>query len=448
MATHAAHSWHGARTFLPVWFGQLISLTGSGMTEFGLSVWVFQRTGSETQFAVTFLCIALPRIVLAPLAGALVDRWDRRRAMLLSDTGAALVTLSIALLLSVERLEVWHVYLATTISSALGAFQRPAYTATITLLIPKQHYGRASGLVSLARSIPSLVSPALAGFLIGAVGLAGVVVIDFATFLFAAVTLLLVRFPRPPVSAEGAAARGSVLREAAAGWAYIARRPGLLGLTIFYAATHFLGVTTEVLLTPYMLSFTTADALGLVVSATGAGLLAGGFVMSAWGGPKRRVRGILGFELLIAVCTILMGLRASPVLIGAAAFAYFAGIELGDGSGQALWQSKVAPDFQGRVFAMQDMVALSALPLGILITAPLAEFVFEPALSENGALAGSLGQVIGVGPGRGIGLVFILTGLFNLAAIAAAYLHPRIRHVEDELPDAVEQVALAEPDAA
>ncbi|MGH7908427.1 MAG: MFS transporter, partial [Thermodesulfobacteriota bacterium] len=250
-------------------------------------------------------------------------------------------------------------------------------------------------------------------------------------------TLLFVRFPTPEISAEGAASKGSLLREADAGWAYIARRPGLLGLMILYAATSFLGVTTEVLLPPYMLSFTTADVLGLVVSATGAGLLVGGIIMSIWGGPKRRIYGIIGFEMLVSVCTILLGLRASPILIGAVAFLYFVGIELSDGSSQALWQSKVAPDFQGRVFAMRDMIALSALPLGILITAPLAEFVFEPMLSETGVLAGSVGQIIGVGPGRGIGLIFILTGIFNVAALIAGYVYPRIRLGEDELPDVI-----------
>ena len=427
----------GWRTFGLVWLGQLVSLVGSGLTDFGLGVWVYQRTGSTTQTALTWLFFSLPRIALSPLAGALVDRWDRRRAMLLSDTGAALVTLTIALLLITQRLEAWHVYVATAVSSGLGAIQRPAYTATITLLIPKQHYGRANGLVSLARSIPSIASPALAGFLVITIGLEGVVLIDFVTFLFAVTTLLLVRFPRPEVSAEGAAARGSLWREAAAGWAYVTRRPGLLGLMVFAAAIHFLGVTTEVLLTPYLLSFSTADVLGLIVSLTGAGFLAGGFIMSAWGGPKRRIYGILGFELLVSVCTIFMGWRASPLLIGAAAFLYFAGIELADGSGQALWQSKVAPDFQGRVFALQDTIALSALPLGILLTAPLAEFVFEPALAEGGALAGSVGKFVGVGPGRGIGLVYILTGLFNIVAVIAAYLHPRIRRVEDELPDVI-----------
>lgn len=428
---------HGLRIFALVWFGQLVSLTGSGLTEFGLGVWVFQRTGSTTQFALIYLLITLPRLLLSPLAGTLVDRWDRRRIMLLSDTGTALITLAIALLLFADRLEVWHIYLATTISSALGAFQGPAYTATITLLIPKQHYGRASGLISLTRSIPSLISPVLAGFLVVAIGLEGVILIDVATYVFAVGTLLLVRFPRPELSAEGEAARGTFAREVAAGWAYLARRRGLLGLLTLYAATSFLGMTTEVLLTPYLLSFSTADVLGLVVSATGAGLLVGGVIMSAWGGPQRRIHGIFGFEMLVSLCTVLIGLWASPALIGVAAFLYFVGIELSDGSSQALWQTKVAPDFQGRVFAMRQMVSWSALPLGILITAPLAEFVLEPMLREGGALADNVGRVLGVGPGRGIALIFILTGVFNIVALILGYLHPRIRLVEDELPDAI-----------
>ncbi len=427
----------GIRVFILVWLGQLVSLTGSGLTEFALGVWVYQRTGSTTQFALTVFFLALPRISLSPLAGALADRWDRRRVMMLSDSGAALCTLTIALLLAADRLQVWHLYLLAAASSTFRTFQGPAYTAATTLLIPKQHYGRASGLVQVGQSIASLVSPGLAGFLVVAVGLAGVVLIDLATFLFAVFTLLIVRFPQAETSPEAVAVRGSLLREAAFGWTYLTRRPGLLGLLIIYAATSFLGITTEVLLTPYVLSFTTPDVLGLVVSATGAGLLVGGLVMSVWGGPQRRVHGIFGFEALVSVCTVLIGLWTSGEPIAVAAGLYFVFIALSDGSSHALWQSKVQPDVQGRVFALRQMISLSAFPLGLLITAPLAEYVFEPLLAADGALAGSVGRVIGVGPGRGIGLLFILTGVFNVLALALGYLHPRIRRVEEELPDAI-----------
>lgn len=428
--------------FAIVWFGQLVSLTGSGLTEFALGVWVFQRTGSPVQFALTVLFVSLPRILLSPLAGTLVDRWDRRRVMLLSDTGAALCTLAVALLLFAHQLQVWHIYLLMAISSAFGTFQRPAYAAATTLLVPPQQYGRANGMIGLARSVSSLVSPALAGFLVVTAGLPIVLLVDFATFLFAVLTLVVVRFPSPPWSAEGAAARGSLLREAASGWVYITRRPGLLGLLILYAATWFLGVPTEALLQPYVLSFASPEVLGWVVSLTGAGFLAGGLLMSAWGGPKRRIYGIIGFELLVSLCSVLIGLRSSVLLVGIAVLFYYVCIELSDSCSQALWQAKVAPDFQGRVFAIQQMITLSALPLGLLITAPLAEYVFNPLLDAKGALAGTVGRVIGVGPGRGIGLMFIIAGIFNIAALIVGALHPRIWHVEDELPDVVGDVAL------
>jgi DHA3 family macrolide efflux protein-like MFS transporter len=432
----------GMRVFALVWLGQLVSLVGSGLTEFALGVWVFQRTGSTLQFALVVLFIALPRILLSPLAGALVDRWDRRSAMILSDAGAGLGTLAIGLLLLSHQLEVWHVYVITAVSSAFNTFQWPAYAATITLIVPKEHYGRASGLVQVAQSVASLTSPVLAGFLVVTVGLGGVALIDFATFVFALLTLLAVRFPRPAPSAESLEAAGSLLREAVQAWAYIAQRPGLLGLLMVYAATSFLGITTEVLLTPYLLSFTTADVLGLVVSATGAGLLIGGLVMSTWGGPQRRIFGILGFEMLVAVCTVSIGARSSALLVGVALLVYFAAIALADGNSQALWQAKVAPGVQGRVFAMRRMISLSAFPLGLLIIAPLAEYVFEPLLAVNGPWAGSIGSIVGVGPGRGIGLLFMLTGLFNALVLVIGYLHPRIRLVEDDLPDAVADQAV------
>jgi MFS family permease len=427
--------------FVVVWFGQLVSLTGSGLTEFALGVWVFQRTGSPVQFALIILFATLPRILLSPLAGTLVDRWDRRLVMLFSDTGAGLGTLTIALLLFANQLQIWHIYLVTAFSSAFGTFQRPAYAAATTLLVPPQQYGRANGMMSLIRSVSSLVAPALAGFLIVTIGLPNVLLIDLGTFLFAVLTLSMVRFPSPPPSAESQATQGSLFHEAIGGWTYITRRPGLLGLLILQSATWFLGVPTEVLLQPYVLSFSSPDALGLIMSATGAGLLIGGLIMGAWGGPKRRIYGITGFEMLVCLCSVLIGLSASPLAIGVAAFLYFVCIELSDSSNQALWQSKVAPDFQGRVFAIQQMITVSALPLGLLITAPLAEYVFNPLLDNNGALTGSVGRIIGVGSGRGIGLMFIVAGLFNMLALIAGALYPRIWRVESELPDVITESA-------
>lgn len=428
----------GWRAFLLVWFGQLVSTFGSGLTGFALGVWVYQRTGSVTQFVLAVFFSVAPRVALAPLAGVLADRWDRRWIMILSDAGVALGTLAIAALLFAQQLEVWHVYIVAALSAASGVFGGPAYSASVTLLVSKEQLGRANGLRQLARSASDLLAPAVAGFLMLIIGLGGVILIDVATFAIAILTLLVVRFPQTPKSAEvkHEVGKPSLLREALDGWRYVVQRPGLFGLMLMYAAASLFGVTTEVLLRPYVLSTATTDALGVAVSAIGLGFLVGGIIMSAWGGPKRRILGVFGFEALVSVCTIVLGFALPPIWIAIIVFAYFVNIALSDGSSQALWQSKVAPEFQGRVFSTRDMIASSAFPFGLLITAPLAEFAFEPALMPNGALANSVGQIIGVGSGRGIGLIFILTGMFNLLVLLVAWLHPRVRNVERELPDA------------
>lgn len=433
------------RVFLIVWLGQLISLVGSGLTSFALGLWVYEQSGSVTQFALIGLSITLPRIALSPLAGALVDRWDRRRVMIFSDTGAGLSTLVIALLLSADRLEVWQVYLIAGISAAFGTFQWPAYSAAITLLVPKKNLGRANGMVQLGQAASEILAPVLAGVLVLTIQVEGVILIDFATFLFAVVTLLKVHFPRPETTLASQKSQGALPREIIYGWAYIAARRGLLGLLIFFAAVNFLWGMVGALITPMILGFTSADVLGVIISVAGGGMLIGSLVMSSWGGPKRRIHGVLGFELLSGLCFLLIGLRPSawPVAIGA--FGAHLTIAIIYGSNQAIWQSKVAPDVQGRVFAMQQMIARSATPLAYLIAGPLADRVFEPLLAIGGPLAGSIGQTTGVGPGRGIGLLFIVMGILKIGVTLAGYLYPRIRLVEDELPDMVAGYLLNNP---
>jgi MFS transporter, DHA3 family, macrolide efflux protein len=427
----------GQRTFLTIWVGQVVSTLGSHLTGFALGVWVYQQTGSVTRFALIALVTTLPGMLLAPLAGALADRWDRRWAMILSDSGAGCATLALAGLLWLHQLELWHIYLLLSLSSAFAALQWPAFTAATTLLVPREQLGRASGLTQTGNGIGELLAPVLAGTLVGTIGLGGVVLIDVATFVFAVSTLLAVRFPRPPVSADGAAAAGSLLREAAAGWSYIRQRSGLLALLVLLAATNFCMGIMQVLVTPMVLSFASAAVLGRVLSAAGLGLLAGSLAMSVWGGPRRRVAGILVLLLVQGGSLILGGLRPNPVLITVAGFVFLFAMPLLLGTSQALWQTKVPPDLQGRVFATRRMVAWSTLPLAFLAAGPLADRVFEPLLAAGGPLAPTLGSWIGVGPGRGIGLGFCVLGVLVVLTVAVASRFPRLRQLEAELPDAL-----------
>jgi DHA3 family macrolide efflux protein-like MFS transporter len=427
----------GMRIFIVVWFGQLISLLGTHLTGFALGVWVFQRTGSVTQFALISVFTTLPGIIVSPLAGTLVDRWNRRWAMILSDSGAGLSTLAIALLLLSNHLDIWHIYLATAVSSIFNSFQWPAYTAAITLLVPKQHLGRSSGMTQLGEAIARIISPMLGGILLAAIQIWGVLLIDFATFLFALVTLLSVRFPDSKTTIAGQAGKGSLLGELAYGWHYITARPGLLGLLAFFAATNFTIGIVVTLVTPLVLSFASAIVLGTVLSTGGIGMLLGSIIMSVWGGPKQRILGILGFGLLQGIVVFVGGLRSSAFLIAAAAFVFLFNTPIIFGCSQVIWQRKVAPEIQGRVFALRRMIAMSSSPLASLVAGPLADYLFEPLLVVGGPLTGTIGKLIGVGPGRGIGLLFIVMGILTMLTAAVGYLYPRLRMVEEELPDAI-----------
>jgi len=345
--------------------------------------------------------------------------------------------LALLLLLTTGRLEIWHIYLATTLNSTCSSFQRLAYYASSTLLVPKEHFGRASGMIQLERAVAQVITPVLAAWLVLMVDIQGVILIDVVTFIFALFTLQIVRVPKPETSAAGQESRDSFLSEATFGWTYVKARSGLLGLSLFFAATNLGMDMVLVLITPLVLSFTGISTLGTVLFVGGIGLLCGGVVMSVWGGPKRRVNGVYGFMLLGAIATLLGGLQPSIPLIAMAVFILSLSNQIISGCAQAIWQSKVEPDLQGRVFTVRRLIAYPTTCLAYLIAGPLADNVLEPLLAEGGRLAGSIGQIIGIGPGRGIGFLCIVSGILNILITIVAYSYPRLRLVEDELPDAI-----------
>jgi DHA3 family macrolide efflux protein-like MFS transporter len=430
----------GMRTFFLVWGGQLISLVGSGIGSFALGVWVYEVTGSATRFALAPFAGALTGLLLLPVSGAASDRWDRRLLMMVSDSVGAVLTLVATWLFYVDRLQVWHVYLLVVGIAGAATVQIPAFSAAITTLVPGRQLARASGMVQSARATAQVLGPVSAGLLIGWVGYHGVLAIDFASFLFGIGTLLAVRFPRPARSAEEdgepADSRRGVWRDAIFGWAYIRARPGLLRLLGVFASTNFaLGMLT-VLLTPLVLSFSTVAGLGTVQGAAASGLLVGGVVLSIWGGPQRRIPAILLALAFQGVVLFLAALRPSLVLVGTAGFCFTLAAPVMSGLSQAIWQAKVHQDRQGRVFAIRLMIAMSAMPFAYLLAGPLADHVFEPLLMPGGALADSVGRWLGVGPGRGIGLLFIVLGGMLLVLAGVAARSARLRRLETEIPDA------------
>lgn len=427
-------------TFILVWLGQVVSLIGSALTGFTLGVWVYQNTGSTTQFSLIYLCTELPSILVSPFGGAIADRWDKRWLMILSDTGSGLSTVAIAILLWLGNLQVWHIYLATAVSSVCQGFQWPAYYATPTLLVAKKHFGRANGMIQLGRAAGQLFSPLLAGILVATIHVHGVVLIDFATFVFALSILLLVKFPQHHKSSQDRKTKTPLWQEINSAWNYLLERPGLRMMLVFFVVTNFTIGLFAVLITPMVLSFTNTEILGRILSLGGSGGLLGALVMSTWGGPQKKVNGIFGFELLLGLSIAIAGLRPSSILITIAFFTFSFCVPLIMGCANAIRQVKVAPKLQGRVFALWGALAWSSFPLAYLVAGFLADRIFQPLLLSGGFLADTVGQIIGVGEGRGIGFLFILVGIFIILATIRAYQYLPMRLVEEELPDAAKEL--------
>jgi predicted MFS family arabinose efflux permease len=380
-------------------------------------------------------------VLLAPFAGALVDRWDRRLTMLGADVLAAASTAVIALLYFTDGLTMGHIYALVGIGAIGNTFQAPAWMASVPLLVPKRHLGRANGLDRMVDAIALVSAPAIAGALLGTVGLGAILVVDLATFAVGVVTLMMVRFPRPEHTEETAGA--SIREDIRLGWRYLQDRTGLLWLLGMYAGVNFVISFANVLFIPLIVTFSSEQAAGGVLSIAGIGALIGSVVMSAWGGPRKRIAGVTVGIVFAGACVALTGLRPSIWLIGTGAFLLMFGVPVINTISQVLWQLKVAPAMQGRVFALRRMISQAISPLAILTAGPLADAVFEPLMAEDGAFAGTLGRVIGTGPGRGIGLMVILSGIGVMLVGVAGWLHPRVRHLETELPDQITEETAA-----
>lgn len=429
---------NGLRDFLLIWSGQLISAIGSRLSIFALGIWILRTTGSTTEFAMTYLAMDVPVLLASPFAGALVDRWDRRRVMIACDSLCALTTFVLVALLASQRLAIWQVYAGVGLLSLCSAFHSPAFSASIPLLATEQQLPRVNGMVQTGDAVAVILGPLLAGALVSTISLHGVLTIDALSFLVAVGGLAVSRIPRPARALH--AAQTSLLKDAAVGWHYVYSRPGLMGLMLLGGFKGFVFSIAAVLIMPLLLSFADPAMVGLQYAIGGAGMLLGGLAMAAFGAPRRRVNAILGLTLVCGFFLAVHGLRPSRVLVTAAGFVMFLTLPMGAALNTSLWQRKVRVDLQGRCFAIQQVLSSAATPLGYALAGPLAERVFEPLLLSGGALSGSIGLAIGVGPGRGIALMFIVLGVLMMLAATLAHGVAAIRRVDD-LPDAVTAMA-------
>lgn len=424
--------------FTIIWMGQLVSLLGSRMTRFALMIWAYQQTGSATTLALIGFFAWVPYIVLSPVAGVWVDRLDRRWVLILSDVGSGVLTLLVIGLFQLGSLAIWHIYLLEAASSLFDAFQGPAYVAATSTLLPKASYGRANGMRSLAQDGTMILAPIMAGALLPFIGIGGIMLIDVATFLVAVFTLGVIHLPTAYGGSEtaGKPAFGEELRF---GFRYIFTRKGLLGLMALFMGIEFFATLTYFSVMPALILARTGGnerALGIVQATLGAAGVVGGLLMSIFGLPRRKIHAVcglcalsfLGGDLLFAI-----GRTVPHWMLASAVAAVF--IPFISGANRTIWQTKVAPQFQGRVLAVSNMFTNAPKPFAYLLAGPLADRWFGPAMQPNGALAPFFGWIVGTGPGAGIGLMFVGTAILGALMSLSGYLFRAVRQVEDELPD-------------
>jgi DHA3 family macrolide efflux protein-like MFS transporter len=427
----------GMATFLMVAFGQVISVTGSALTGFAMSVWVYQETHSTILFSLILLFTVLPSLLLAPLAGVLADHWDRRIVMIASDGGAALCTGLLLLLISLGNLQIWQIYLIMGVNSLMRGLQAPAYLASVSVLVPKDQLGRANGVLQMESTASYLLSPFVAGWMLDRIGIIGVLGVDLVTFMFAISALLWVRFPKSKLEEWDQDGIRSYWQETLSGWRFISTRSGFMGLVALFALGNYANIMTDTVMPPMLLEFASPTMVGGVLSTGGLGMLVGTLIMSAWGGPKRRVLGVVAFKGLAGLAVMVIGLSRSVEWIALATFFYFLPFPLVNGTDQAIWQSKVPLHMQGRVFATRRMIAHSMIPIAYLTAGPLSDMIFKPLLAQNGRLSLVLGQYFGIGPGRGIGLLIFLMGLWIVVLSLSAAFNPRVWNIEAEQDDVI-----------
>lgn len=446
----------GMTAFIIILVGQVLSLLGTAISQFGTQLWVYDQTGLATPMTRIAFWFMLPMVAFTPVVGVLVDRGNRKLMMMLSDLAAAFSTLVMLLLYATGNLQVWHLYVTAFISGTFQGFQWPAYSAAISTMLDKKDFTRAGAMMDIAGNSSAVFAPMIAGALItplgvwmtrnmpdlaartsGEPGLTALLLLDLISAALAIGTLLFVHIPPPPQSEAGKSADGGFLHQAAFGFRYILARPSLIGLQLVFLLGNLVITLGHMVQGPMILARTGSDKIifGSIQTAGAVGGIVGGLALSAWGGFNRRVHGVLAGWAVGGLAVAMIGVSQSTVPWLVTAFLSASLVPLINSSNQAIWQTKVPPDVQGRVFATRRLIAWVVAPLSQFISGPLADKVLEPLMASPASAPALLAAFVGTGPGAGMGLQMALAGLLSLIIGLGGYAFPAVRDAETLLPD-------------
>ncbi len=422
----------GYRQFRIMWIGQFVSLLGSGLGWFAVTVWAWRTSGSATQFALLTFCSFATGLLLSPLAGALADRLSRKALMLLCDTGLALCSTALLGLYASGQLQVWHLMVLAVLEGALESFHWLAYSALVSDLVPDDRRSRANGLVALGDPASEVLAPAAGGVLLAVFSLGGVILVDLATYLVGVCALLMTQVPDHRAGADpkhAPAAPRTLRSDLLFGFRYIWRSAPLRALTGLFLVMNLVGGVAYALNLPLVLlrGDDSSVLLGTVVAAGGTGGVLGALLMSVWQGPRARARFVaLGMAVGCALGPMLMAVAHTAVLLAAAAFLAAFVPPVINTSYQTLWQGEVPSEQQGRVFGARRVLTQITLPVGLLGSGPLVDSALGDAIGEGTAAA----DMLGAGKEGAAALAIGMVAVVGVIAACAGALAPSLRRLD------------------
>jgi MFS family permease len=431
----------GMKTYYTMWIGQLFSVLGSGITSFALGIWILGETNSVTSFTIVAVIAGLPGVILSPIIGVLVDRYSRKTILILADSLCAIVTISMAYLYYIDALNMWIVFVAVGLTSIANAFQGPANIAAITTLVERKDYGRISGLMQIIGSVSLIASPLLAGGLLAFVDLSTIFIIDLVTFAIALITIAIVKIPAPEPY-EDEEEDSTMWQQISFAWNYLFKHKDLVYLLIFFCLVNLVVSMGTISIVPMVNMLGNDWQTGLVLSVGGVGSLVGASYLAWSGGPDRKINGILFGGLGLGVCLFIMGLSPMIWVIMFGLFLFQFLVPIINGSSQVIWQTRIPAAMQGRVFALRRMFAQFTIPLGDFLAGPLADFVFEPLMRSENSVSNIAGPIIGMGPGRGIGLMLISIAILPVLFALWGFMNAKIRNISEDAPNEKEEPEL------
>lgn len=401
------------RKFILLWSGELISAIGSGLTSFGLGVYVFGQTGSASAMALVTLLAFMPALLLSPLAGVLADRWDRRRLMMLGDGLSGLGIIFILFCMVNGGAKLWQICVGVTISSVFSSLLEPAYKATVSDLLSPEEYTRASGLVGVASSAKYLISPIIAGFLLAVSDIRLLLILDICTFIVTVTVTLVVK---RGLTSKKSEYKATIREEFRDGFVAISKNKGVLSLVIMGGAiTLFLGVI-QTLFAPMILSIKDSVTLGIAETICASGMLVSSVLLGSITIKKGYVKLLCVSLFFAGIFMAVFGWGENMVLICIGGFLFFAALPFANGSLDYLLRTNIPNELQGRAWGL----------IGII-----SQLGYVAAYALSGVLADGVGVVLGVGVGRGSGMLIILAGALLCGTALVLYQIKAVRHLEN-----------------